>query len=251
MRINRFLAACGLGSRRKMDELIASGRIWINGNPLDGPGQPVMSGRDVVTLDGSVLALPDEQGVWMLHKPVGFLTTMSDLQGRPTVAEFVDCLPVRVFPVGRLDMDTSGLLLFTNDGKLAHRLAHPKHGVEKEYRVIVRGRLTAKAKEALEDGIVLEEGRTSPAKVLERNAVPVVQRLLPGEDVFHLIIHEGWKRQVRRMCDAVGLPVIQLARVRYDFLRLDGLAPGGLRRLPADEVARLQAGTAQRVRGRA
>ncbi|HPH02917.1 MAG TPA: pseudouridine synthase [Spirochaetota bacterium] len=251
MRINRFLAACGLGSRRKMDELIASGRIRINGNPLDGPGQPVMPGRDVVTLDGSVLALPDEQGVWMLHKPVGFLTTMSDPQGRPTVAEFVDCLPVRVFPVGRLDMDTSGLLLFTNDGKLAHRLAHPKHGVEKEYRVIVRGRLTHEAKAALEEGVLLEEGVTSPARVLERAAVFPEKNLQNGEDVFHLIIHEGWKRQVRRMCDAVGLPVIQLARVRYDFLRLDGLAPGGLRRLPADEVARLQAGTAQRVRGRA
>ncbi len=251
MRINRFLAACGLGSRRKMDELIASGRVRINGQPLDGPGQPVMPGRDVVTLDGKVLGLQDEQGVWLLHKPVGFLTTMADPQGRPTVAEFVAGLPVRVFPVGRLDMDTSGLLLFTNDGKLAHRLAHPKHGVEKEYRVIVRGRLGLEAKAALEEGVLLEEGMTSPARVLLRDAVPGGSGLHSGEDVFHLVIHEGWKRQVRRMCDAVGLPVIQLARVRYDFLRLDGLAPGGLRKLAADEVARLQAGTAHRGRGRA
>lgn len=240
MRINRFLAACGLGSRRKMDELIGSGRVRINGRPLDGPGQPVMPGRDLVTLDGLALALPTEGGVWMLHKPVGFLTTMSDPQGRPTVAGFVSSLPVRVFPIGRLDLDTSGLLLFTNDGKLAHRLAHPGYEIEKEYRVRIQGYLSPLEKERLETGVLLEEGLTSPARVLLATDPAEKAGLPAGESVFHLIIHEGWKRQVRRMCAAVGFSVLELARVRYDFLRLDGLGPGELRKLSADEVQRLQ-----------
>lgn len=222
-----------------MDELISSGRVMFNGRPLAGPGQPVVPGKDRVTIDGEEVRLPDEQGVWVLHKLVGVLTTMSDPQGRITVADDVAHLPVRVFPVGRLDMDTSGLLLFTNDGKLAHRLSHPKHGVEKEYRVIVSGRLTQGTRLALEKGIMLEEGITSPARVLPREEIPQIQSLQDGEDVFHLIIHEGWKRQVRRMCETVGLPVVHLCRVRYGSLVLGNLPAGSLRKLTAHEIARL------------
>jgi 23S rRNA pseudouridine2605 synthase len=222
-----------------MDELITSGRVMFNGCPLEGPGQPVVPGKDRVTIDGEEVRLPDEQGVWVLHKLVGVLTTMSDPQGRITVADDVAHLPVRVFPVGRLDMDTSGLLLFTNDGKLAHRLSHPKHGVEKEYRVIVSGRLTQGTRLALEKGIMLEEGITSPARVLPREEIPQIHSLQDGEDVFHLIIHEGWKRQVRRMCETVGLPVVHLCRVRYGSLVLGNLPAGSLRKLTAHEIARL------------
>jgi 23S rRNA pseudouridine2605 synthase len=245
MRINRYLASCGLGSRRAMDTLIASGRVLINGRPLEGPGQPVHPGRDLVTLDGRPLELACENFIYVFNKPVGVLTTMHDPQGRPTVAEYLDGLPGRVFPVGRLDMDSAGLLLFTNDGKLAHRLAHPRYGVEKEYRVLAEGLLTSERIAALEGGIELEEGITSPARVCfpARVLRPDTQlsqsALQTGRCVFHLILHEGWKRQVRRMCAAVGLPVLELVRVRYGDLYLDDLQPGVLRRLDAKEYARL------------
>ena len=223
-----------------MDALIASGRVRVNGLPLEGPGQPVHPGRDVVTLDGRPLEIHLENFIYVFNKPVGVLTTMRDPQGRPTVAEYLDSLPGRVFPVGRLDMDSAGLLLFTNDGKLAHRLAHPRYGVEKEYRVLAEGRLTPERIAALEEGIELEEGVTSPARVCDTLRPLPQLAYAQGRCVFHLILHEGWKRQVRRMCAAVGLPVLELVRVRYDSIYLDDLAPGALRRLDAGEYARLR-----------
>jgi len=237
MRLNRYLASCGLGSRRAMDTLIASGRVRINGLPLGGPGQPVDPARDTVTLDGRALSLPTEKIVLAFHKPVGVLTTMDDPEGRPTVADYVRGFPFRVFPVGRLDMDSAGLLLFTNDGKLAHRLAHPRYGVEKEYRVIAAGRLDAGAVRALEEGVELEEGVTSPARV----HIPDTRgfALRRGECVLHIVLHEGWKREVRRMCAAVGLEVLSLTRLRYGSVPLGDLAPGSFRRLDAREYADL------------
>ncbi|MDR2734225.1 MAG: rRNA pseudouridine synthase [Spirochaetota bacterium] len=226
MRLNRYLASCGLGSRRAMDTLIASGRVRVNDLPLEGPGQPVDPARDRVTLDGRALTLPTEKIVLAFNKPVGVLTTMYDPEGRPTVADYVCAFPFRVFPVGRLDMDSAGLLLFTNDGKLAHRLAHPRYGVEKEYRVLAEGRLTPDKIRALEEGIELEEGITSPARVYIPDA-----RVSPQECVFHIVLHEGWKREVRRMCAAVGLDVLELTRLRYGAVQLGDLAPGTFRRL--------------------
>jgi len=229
MRLNRYLASCGLGSRRAMDTLIASGRVRVNGLPLEGPGQPVDPARDIVTLDGRALSLPAEKIVLAFHKPVGVLTTMDDPEGRPTVADYLSGFPFRVFPVGRLDMDSAGLLLFTNDGKLAHRLAHPRYGVEKEYRVLVAGRLTPDRIRALEQGVELDEGVTSPARVLPQ----------AGQNILHIILHEGWKREVRRMCAAVGLEVLELTRLRYGSVRLEDLAPGAFRRLNDREYADL------------
>lgn len=233
MRINKYLAACGLGSRRSMDELVSAGRVAVNGVCVDTPGVQIDPARDTVTVDGKSVRQENSTRIYLFNKPTGYLTTMSDPRGRPTVAEFVQDLPQRVYPVGRLDLDTSGLLLFTNDGELAHRLAHPSFGVEKEYRVKVRGRLSSRQIRQLEQGVVLEEGTTSPARVVFSE---------PGERTsrFHLVLHEGWKRQVRRMCSAVGLPVLSLERVRYAFLSLEGVAPGRIRPLTAAEYRRLQ-----------
>lgn len=232
MRINKFLAGCGLGSRRKMDQLVAAGRVSVNGQQVQTAGLQIDPQRDDVLVDGKPVNYQSQKQVYLLNKPVGYLTTMSDPQGRKTVADFVGEVPFRLFPVGRLDMDTSGLLLFTNDGGLAHRLAHPSFGVEKEYRVKVRGRLTSDKIHRLESGVLLEEGRTSPAEVCRTE-------FTGNFSVFHLVLHEGWKRQVRRMCDAVGLPVIALQRVRYAFLSLDGVDSGQLRLLSDDEYATL------------
>jgi 23S rRNA pseudouridine2605 synthase len=242
MRLNRYLASCGLGSRRAMDALIASGRVLINGRPLEGPGQPVDPARDRVTLDGAEISLPDQAAIWVFNKPAGVVTTMHDPEGRRSIAEYAACLPVRVFPVGRLDMDSAGLLLLTNDGKLAHRLAHPRHGVEKEYRVLASGRLSPEKIYALENGIELEEGITSPARVIPESAPPQSRTIDDGmvRSMFRIILHEGWKREVRRMCAAVELHVLELTRVRYDFLHLGDLAPGSLRRLDDEAYARLR-----------
>jgi len=252
MRLNRYLAACGLGSRRAMDALIASGRVRVNGRPLEGLGQPVDPVRDLVTLDGKALTLPDENLIFAFNKPLGVLTTMRDPEGRATVADYLGELPLRVFPVGRLDMDSAGLLLCTNDGKLAHRIAHPRYGVEKEYRVLVDGDLTSERRHMLEHGIELEEGITSPARVLPAppRSGAIDGRGLPprfgaveggGLGVFHIVLHEGWKRQVRRMCAAAGIPVLELTRVRCGPILLGDLAPGCLRRLNARECASLRA----------
>jgi len=226
MRINRFLAGCGLGSRRKMDTLIMKGVVFLNGEKVVALGTSINLGEDVVTVNGNVVQLQEDKAVYLLNKPAGYLTTMSDPQGRKTVRELVSAIPLRLFPVGRLDMDTHGLLLFTNDGELSHHLAHPSYGVEKEYKVKVHGRITREKLKVLESGVRLDEGITSPARVIETDK----------EQVFHLVLHEGWKRQVRRMCEAVGLKVIQLTRVRYAQLTLEGVLEGELRRLTEDEV---------------
>lgn len=228
MRINRYLASCGLGARRKMDQLVTSGRVAVNGHTIREPGVPVRPGRDRVEVDGRPVEPAAELAMFLLHKPSGVLTTMDDPRGRPTVAGLVAGLPFRLFPVGRLDQDTEGLLLLTNDGKLCHRLSHPRYGVEKEYLVYVDGAPTPQQLQTLEQGVRLEEGITSPARVL----APPPEGAVPH---FRLVLHEGWKRQVRRMCAAVGLQVVRLIRVRYAFLTLEGVARGKLRRLQDEE----------------
>ena len=225
MRLNAWLARSGVASRRRADKLIKAGRVTVNGEP----GQLntfVDAGADV-RLDGEPLA-PQRLAYILLHKPSGVVTTAHDTHGRPTVVELVDA-GVRVVPVGRLDADTTGALLLTNDGELAHRLAHPRYEVDKVYAADVEGDPGDDALRALERGVELDDGRTAPARA---------RRLGPGR--VELTVHEGRKHQVKRMLEAVGHPVTRLHRARYANLDLDELAPGAWRELTADEVRGLR-----------
>jgi pseudouridine synthase len=224
MRLNAYLARTGVASRRGADELIKRGRVRVNG--VTGELNTFVKEGDVVDLDGRLL-LPQRIAYVLLHKPAGVVTTASDPHGRPTVVGLVEH-ESRVVPVGRLDADTTGVLLLTNDGELAHRLAHPRYEVEKVYEAEVEGEPSNEALAQLEDGVELDDGPTAPARV---------GRLAPS--LVELTIHEGRKHQVKRMLEAVGHPVTRLHRSRYAGLTADGLEPGQWRELTADEVAAL------------
>jgi 23S rRNA pseudouridine2605 synthase len=225
MRLNAYLARAGVASRRRADELIKAGRVTINGEP--GQLNTFVRARDRVEVDGRAVELQPLTYV-LLHKPAAVVTTARDPQGRRTVVDLVDH-SVRVVPVGRLDADTTGALLLTNDGELAHRLAHPRYEVEKLYEVEVEGEPVDEALRALEVGVQLEDGRTAPARV---------RRL--GPSTLELAIHEGRKHQVKRMFAAVGHPVTQLHRSRYAGLGVEGLEPGESRELTGPEVESLR-----------
>jgi 23S rRNA pseudouridine2605 synthase len=225
VRLNAYLARAGVASRRRADELIKAGRVTVNGRR--GELNDFVGGRDVVEVDGERVE-PQELAYVLLHKPAGVVTTAHDPHGRPTVVGLVDH-PARLVPVGRLDADTTGALMLTNDGELAHRLAHPRYEVDKVYEVEVEGEPDADALRRLADGVDLEDGRTAPAQVL---------RLGPSR--IELTIHEGRKHQVKRMCEAVGYPVRRLHRSRYAGLDLAGLATGEWRDLTDVELKRLR-----------
>jgi pseudouridine synthase len=227
VRLNAYLARAGVASRRKADELIKAGRVTVNGAP--GQLNTFVESRDVVEVDGRRV---EKQPLTylLLNKPAGTVTTASDPQGRRTVVELVPPEP-RVVPVGRLDADTTGALLLTNDGELAHRLAHPRYGVEKTYLVDVEGVPHDAALRRLESGIELDDGLTAPARIV---------RLAKSR--LELTIHEGRNRQVRRMLEAVGHPVKTLHRSAYAGLTVEGLEPGAWRELEPSEVERLRRG---------
>ncbi|HSL66512.1 MAG TPA: pseudouridine synthase [Gaiellaceae bacterium] len=230
MRLNAYLARAGVASRRKADELIKAGRVTVNGRP--GELNTDVGRHDRVAVDGERVRAQGLAYV-LLHKPAGVVTTASDPQGRRTVVDLVDH-PARVVPVGRLDADTTGAILLTNDGPLAHRLAHPRYGIEKAYVATVEGDPDEETVRRLREGVELEDGRTAPARA---------KRFAPGR--VELVLHEGRNRQVRRMLEAVGHPVKRLHRPRYAGLDLDGLAPGEWRELKGHEVAALRAATAR------
>jgi 23S rRNA pseudouridine2605 synthase len=211
VRLNAWLGRAGVASRRKADELIKSGRVTVNGEP--GQLNTFVAAKDVVELDGKPLA-KQRLAYVLLHKPAGVITTSSDPLGRRTVIDLVDHT-ARVVPVGRLDADTTGALLLTNDGELSHRLAHPSHEIDKVYVADVDGIVTRAALAALEQGVELDDGRTAPA---------TAKRLGPSR--VELTIHEGRKHQVKRMLAAVGHPVRHLHRSVYAGLTLEGLGPG-------------------------
>jgi 23S rRNA pseudouridine2605 synthase len=225
MRLNAYLARAGVTSRRSADELIKAGRVTVNGEP--GQLNTFVEQSDRVELDGNAVS-PQRLAYVLLHKPAGVVTTARDPQRRPTVVDLVRH-EARVVPVGRLDADTTGALLLTNDGPLAHRLAHPRYGVDKVYEVDVEGEPSEDQLRQLTEGVQLDDGRTAPARA---------RRLGPHR--LELTLHEGRKHQVKRMCDAVGLPVTRLHRPRYAGLELGDLPAGAWRELTEEEVQRLR-----------
>jgi len=225
MRLNAYLARAGVASRRGADALIQAGRVRVNGEA--GQLNTFVEATDRVEVDGREVA-PQRLAYLLLHKPAGVVTTARDPQHRRTVVDLVPKEP-RVVPVGRLDADTTGALVLTNDGPLAHRLAHPRYGVEKTYEVEVEGEPDDAALRRLRDGVQLEDGRTAPARA---------RRLGPHR--IELVLHEGRKHQVKRMCEAVGHPVVRLHRSAYAGLTLAGLEPGAWRELEPHEVQRLR-----------
>jgi 23S rRNA pseudouridine2605 synthase len=231
MRLNAFLSRAGVASRRRADELIKARRVTVNGEP--GQLNTVVGAHDRVEVDGEEVTRQRLRYV-LLHKPAGVLTTAHDPQGRPTVVELVQGEP-RVVPVGRLDADTTGALLLTNDGPLAHRLAHPRYGVEKTYVAEIEGDAAEDVLQRLRDGVELDDGRTAPARA---------RRL--GRGRVELVLHEGRKHQVKRMLAAVGHPVTSLHRSEYAALTLEGLEPGECRELEPSEVERLAGASAAR-----
>ena len=229
----RTLTEAGAGSRRKLADSIINGRVYVNGKPVDNLKHPVDIGRDRITIDGKQIDLkPKETVCFILNKPKGVLSTTSDERGRRTI---IDMLPAEyrdagLYPAGRLDIDTKGLLLLTNDGNLTYRLTHPKFEHEKEYLVRIDGTLTAAEKSRLEKGIKLEEGKTAPAIIHKTKEAPYN---------YSLTIHEGRKRQVRRMFERLKHPVIDLKRIRIGGLRLGDLKEGEARRLNTGEITAL------------
>jgi len=231
-RLQKLLAQAGIASRRAAEELIRQGRVRLNGRiaEIGASADPLL---DRIEIDGRPLTVKQEPVYLLLHKPSGYITSLSDPGGRKLVSELVADVPQRVFPVGRLDLTTEGLLLMTNDGDLAYRLTHPRHEIPKTYLVRVRGRISQEQQRRLEQGVDLDDGPTAPASL---SAV----RAGDSHSWFEITIHEGRNRQVRRMCEAVGLPVSRLKRIRFAFLELARLPVGRYRHLRPDEVRRLK-----------
>jgi 23S rRNA pseudouridine2605 synthase len=229
MRLAKYLAHAGVASRRAAETLIAAGRVSVQGVPVTDPARAVDE-HSQVAVDGQPVAGPEPRVLYAVHKPVGVVSTARDTHGRRTVLALVPATGLRLYPVGRLDADSSGLILLTNDGELANRLTHPRFEVPKTYVASVGGGPVGETQlRALRSGVRLEDGRTAPARV---------RRI--GDGTLELTIHEGRNRQVRRMCDAVGHPVLALRRVGFGPLSLGDLAEGEHRRLSAAEVERLQ-----------
>ncbi len=227
-RLQKVMARVGVGSRRVCEELIVAGRVTVNGE-VPVLGRRVDPAVDRVELDGVPLPIQTDLVHYLVNKPAGVVSTVEDTHGRPTVVALVPEVP-RVFPVGRLDMDTEGLLIVTNDGELTHRLTHPSFGVAKEYLAHVEGEPTSGEIRRLREGVELEDGPTAPARVS-----------VVAPDLVRIVIHEGRNRQVRRMCAAVGHPVIRLVRTRIGPITDPSLGPGSYRSLTFDEVRGLSA----------
>lgn len=233
MRLNKFLSRCGVTSRRGADELIVAGRVIVNDQPVTEKGVIIDEQRDVVQVDGKTCALPQDYVYVMLNKPKGYLVTLADDFGRKTVIDLVANVPRRVYPVGRLDFDSEGLLLLTDDGDLAFRLAHPSFGVRKRYTVKVAGAFREEFLQRFSEGITLDDGHVAHARVrvLQRDA---------RASLLQIDLTEGRKREIKRMCKATGHPVLSLRRVEYDDLSLSKLRSGEWRYLTDDEVGRLK-----------
>ncbi|HEV3000015.1 MAG TPA: pseudouridine synthase [Solirubrobacteraceae bacterium] len=229
MRLAKYLAHAGVASRRAAEEIVRAGRVTVGGDVVTDPARDV-GDSDAVTVDGRRVSGAEERVVWALNKPAGVVATARDTHGRRTVVDLVEAGGARLYPVGRLDADSTGLILLTNDGDLANALTHPRYEVPKTYRVrVARTPVSDRAVRRLREGVQLEDGLTAPARVRR-----------DGRDVLEITIHEGRNRQVRRMCEAVGHPVVSLERIAFGPLRLGDLPPGRARRLSGSELDRLR-----------
>lgn len=231
-RLQKIISAAGITSRRASEELILNGQVTVNGVVVTELGTKADPEVDTITVNGKQLRISEQRLYILLNKPTGYITALKDGQGRKLVTDLLKDVPERVYPVGRLDYNTEGLLLLTNDGEWANRLMHPRHEVEKEYHVRVRGKVLDQQMKRMEDGVELEDGKTAPA---------VVRLVKSGEqnDWISVTIHEGRNRQVRRMCEAVSLSVVRLKRIRYGSLSLGTLRDGQFRYLTEAEVREL------------
>lgn len=232
MRINKFIAQAGLCSRRKADELVEAGNVKINGVSLREPGYDVMPG-DVVEVNGRIIAGPEKTVYYLLNKPLGFITSAKDEEGRPTVLDIVKDIEERVFPVGRLDYNTSGALILTNDGSLSYHISHPKHEVLKTYRALVSGQISKERLAKLRKGVDIGGYITRPAIV---NVIKETK----NSTLLEISISEGKNRQVRKMCKAVGNPVQDLQRISIGEIKLGRLKEGTYRKLTKEEVEYLK-----------
>jgi 23S rRNA pseudouridine2605 synthase len=234
MRLQKYMAHCGVGSRRKCEDLIKQGRVFINGKQVTEMGIKVDIDKDTVSLDqNQVLKLDEEKIYIILNKPRGTITSVSDPHGRKTVLEHMGWKGSRIYPVGRLDFDTEGVLLLSNDGDFAYEMTHPKHEVEKEYYCVVEGSPDPASVNKLRQGVEINGFVTSPAKV-------TLIEQLEKHTVFRMVIHEGKNRQVRRMFEAIGHPVIYLRRESFGGLRIKDMSPGEWRKLTDEEIKKLK-----------
>ena len=233
VRLQKFLAGAGVASRRKAEELITAGRVTVNSQRVTELGTRVDPARDLVAVDGRLVSAPEEQAYYLLYKPPGCVTTLSDPQGRPTAAAYLGGVKGRVFPVGRLDYDAEGAVLFTTDGDLAHRLAHPRYGHRRLYLAKVKGDPPADALARMTSGLRLEDG---PARALE---VAVHERAEKNTWI-RIVVGEGRYHLVKRLCEAVGLQVLRLFRPEFGGVSVEGLRPGTFRALGPEEVATLR-----------
>ncbi len=231
-RLQKIISAAGITSRRASEALIQNGQVAVNGVVVTELGSKADPTKDTITVDGKALKISAQRLYILLNKPPGYITALKDGQGRPLVTDLLKDVPDRVYPVGRLDYNTEGLLLLTNDGDWANRLMHPRHEIEKEYHVRVRGKVIDQQLKRMAEGVELEDGMTAPA---------VVNLVKSGEqnDWISVAIHEGRNRQVRRMCEAVSLSVVRLKRIRYGSLMLGTLRAGQFRYLTDTEVREL------------
>jgi len=227
------MAQAGVASRRKSEELIAAGKVRLNGALVTEPGTQIDPQRDEVSVSGRRVSAPEEKVYIMLNKPVGCVSTCTDDRGRTTVLDYISGVDARIYPVGRLDFTTEGLLLLTNDGELAYRLTHPSHEVPKRYFAVVDSLLTAPQAQELEKGVFIEGGKTAPARVK-------ILRSSPERTELAIIIHEGRNRQVRRMFEAIDKNVVFLKRISIGDLNLGELRRGEYRFLSEEEIAYLR-----------
>lgn len=232
VRLQKFLARAGIASRRKAEEYIARGRVKVDGKVITAMGEQIIPGKQKVFFDNKEVVAGEELIYILLNKPKGYVTTLSDPQGRPIVTSLLQGIKERVFPVGRLDLDTEGALLLTNDGELTQSILHPSHEVFKTYEAEVKGCPSSRAIQALEKGILLENKKTAPANLR-------IKRKNKRNTVIIITIHEGRKRQVKKMFEAVGHPVQSLKRLAYGRLGLDGLAIGKFKILHQNDIKKI------------
>ena len=235
MRINKYIASCGIASRRKAEELINDGRVSVNGKIITELSFQVDEAKDIVEIDGEKIGLDEKEVYIVLNKPEGYITTVKDQFDRPSVLDLITDIKERIYPVGRLDYETSGLLLLTNDGDLTYKLTHPKHEIDKTYMAIVKGVPANEEIENFEKGLYIEDYKTAPAKF---KIVKINEE--KNYSICQIKIHEGRNRQVRKMCRAINHPVLRLRRVAMGKITLKETEVGSYRHLTSDEIKYLK-----------